>query len=75
MNEIRELTEMEVEAVSGGGLFDITAPVVTVHARAGDARRRQRPQGLHEAVQGCLGAFAADEANLTEFLNAKRKRR
>ena len=24
MNEIRELTEMEVEDVSGGGLFDIT---------------------------------------------------
>jgi len=24
MNEVRELTEMEVETVSGGGLFDIS---------------------------------------------------
>jgi hypothetical protein len=47
MNEIRELTEMEVEAVSGGGLFDIdlniAAPVAvavggfSVFGRGGDA--------------------------------------
>ena len=30
MNEVLELTEMELEAVSSGGLFNITAPVVTV---------------------------------------------
>ena len=39
------------------------------------SKERQEPQGLHAAVQGGLAAFAADEANLVEFLNAKRKRR
>src|SRR5262249_2853210 len=30
-------------------------------------RRRQQPRGWHEAVQGRLDGFAADEANLTTF--------
>ena len=44
-------------------------------ARSGYPRGGQEPQDRMKQFKAVWERFAADEANLTEFLNMKRKRR